>query len=132
MNENEWVRCPICGNKTRDRIRVDTILCSSHRNIFFRYHAALLLQSQKQVQRYSLFSSSINQLGGQTASLYFVCTPGVSVSQVEDLLCLPSYTGCYLFKSLLAFSAIILIGRGTYHFVRRSFTHNGTIYTGFS
>ena len=26
MNENEWVRCPICGNKTRDRIRVDTIL----------------------------------------------------------------------------------------------------------
>lgn len=26
MNENEWVRCPICGNKTRDRIGVDTIL----------------------------------------------------------------------------------------------------------
>lgn len=24
--ETEWVRCPICGNKTRDRIRKDTVL----------------------------------------------------------------------------------------------------------
>ena len=22
----EWVRCPVCGSKTRDRIRKDTIL----------------------------------------------------------------------------------------------------------
>ncbi len=22
--ETEWIRCPICGNKTRDRIREDT------------------------------------------------------------------------------------------------------------
>lgn len=22
----EWVRCPVCGNKTRDRIREDTVL----------------------------------------------------------------------------------------------------------
>ena len=22
----EWVRCPVCGSKTRDRIREDTIL----------------------------------------------------------------------------------------------------------
>lgn len=24
--ETEWVRCPVCGNKTRDRIRKDTVL----------------------------------------------------------------------------------------------------------
>ena len=24
--ETEWIRCPICGNKTRDRIREDTVL----------------------------------------------------------------------------------------------------------
>ena len=23
---NKWIRCPICGNKTRDRLREDTIL----------------------------------------------------------------------------------------------------------
>lgn len=22
----EWLRCPVCGNKTRDRIREDTVL----------------------------------------------------------------------------------------------------------
>ena len=22
----EWIRCPVCGNKTRDKIREDTIL----------------------------------------------------------------------------------------------------------
>ena len=26
MNKNEWIRCPICGSKTRDRIREDTVL----------------------------------------------------------------------------------------------------------
>lgn len=26
MNAIEWVRCPVCGNKTRDKIREDTIL----------------------------------------------------------------------------------------------------------
>ena len=26
MEKNQWIRCPICGNKTRDRIREDTIL----------------------------------------------------------------------------------------------------------
>lgn len=24
--ESEWIRCPICGSKTRDRIREDTVL----------------------------------------------------------------------------------------------------------
>lgn len=24
--EMEWILCPICGNKTRDRIREDTVL----------------------------------------------------------------------------------------------------------
>lgn len=24
--ETEWVRCPVCGNKTRDRICKDTVL----------------------------------------------------------------------------------------------------------
>lgn len=24
--KTEWIRCPVCGNKTRDRIRVDTEL----------------------------------------------------------------------------------------------------------
>ena len=23
---NEWIKCPICGNKTRDKIRTDTII----------------------------------------------------------------------------------------------------------
>lgn len=23
---NKWIRCPVCGNKTRDRLREDTIL----------------------------------------------------------------------------------------------------------
>ena len=26
LNKNEWIRCPICGSKTRDRIREDTVL----------------------------------------------------------------------------------------------------------
>ena len=26
MENNKWIRCPICGNKTHDRIREDTVL----------------------------------------------------------------------------------------------------------
>ncbi|MCC8086854.1 MAG: cysteine-rich KTR domain-containing protein [Clostridium sp.] len=26
MSEIKWVRCPVCGSKTRDRLREDTIL----------------------------------------------------------------------------------------------------------
>ena len=26
---NKWIRCPICGNKTRDRLREDTILINN-------------------------------------------------------------------------------------------------------
>lgn len=26
MKKTEWIRCPVCGNKTRDRIRYDTVL----------------------------------------------------------------------------------------------------------
>ena len=26
MQNIDWIRCPVCGNKTRDRIREDTIL----------------------------------------------------------------------------------------------------------
>lgn len=26
MNETEWILCPICGGKTRDKIRKDTIM----------------------------------------------------------------------------------------------------------
>jgi Zn finger protein HypA/HybF involved in hydrogenase expression len=26
MDKTEWVRCPVCGNKTRIRIRGDTVL----------------------------------------------------------------------------------------------------------
>lgn len=26
INLYEWILCPICGNKTRDRIRKDTVL----------------------------------------------------------------------------------------------------------
>ncbi|MEG0900449.1 MAG: cysteine-rich KTR domain-containing protein [Oscillospiraceae bacterium] len=26
MIRSEWIFCPVCGNKTRDRIREDTIL----------------------------------------------------------------------------------------------------------
>lgn len=24
--ETKWIKCPICGNKTRDKIRTDTII----------------------------------------------------------------------------------------------------------
>ena len=26
MEQNKWILCPACGNKTRDRIRGDTVL----------------------------------------------------------------------------------------------------------
>ena len=26
MISTEWIRCPVCGSKTRDRIRKDTVL----------------------------------------------------------------------------------------------------------
>ena len=26
MKKTEWIRCPVCVNKTRDRIREDTVL----------------------------------------------------------------------------------------------------------
>lgn len=26
MREQEWIICPVCGNKTRNRIREDTVL----------------------------------------------------------------------------------------------------------
>lgn len=26
MKKTEWIRCPVCGNKTRDRTRYDTVL----------------------------------------------------------------------------------------------------------
>jgi predicted Zn-ribbon and HTH transcriptional regulator len=26
MVKSEWVRCPVCGSKTRDRIRADSVL----------------------------------------------------------------------------------------------------------
>lgn len=26
MVEIEWIKCPICGNKTRNKIRADTVL----------------------------------------------------------------------------------------------------------
>lgn len=28
VNETEWILCPICGGKTRDKIRKDTIMKS--------------------------------------------------------------------------------------------------------
>ncbi|MBS5842600.1 MAG: cysteine-rich KTR domain-containing protein [Clostridiales bacterium] len=26
MNKTKWILCPVCGNKTRDRLREDTVL----------------------------------------------------------------------------------------------------------
>lgn len=26
MDKTEWIRCPVCGNKARDRMREDTVL----------------------------------------------------------------------------------------------------------
>ena len=26
MNKTEWIRCPVCGSKTRNQIREDTVL----------------------------------------------------------------------------------------------------------
>lgn len=28
MRRTEWIRCPVCQNKTRDKIRADTVLLS--------------------------------------------------------------------------------------------------------
>ena len=28
LNKEKWVRCPICGNKTRVKIREDTVLAN--------------------------------------------------------------------------------------------------------
>ncbi len=28
MRRTEWIRCPVCQNKTRDKIRTDTVLLS--------------------------------------------------------------------------------------------------------
>lgn len=36
MKENEWIRCPVCGNKTCDRIKEDTVL----KNCIFPYSIA--------------------------------------------------------------------------------------------
>lgn len=30
MDETEWRLCPVCGSKTRDRIREDTVLINHH------------------------------------------------------------------------------------------------------
>lgn len=30
MKNMEWTRCPICGNKTRNKIREDTVLKNYH------------------------------------------------------------------------------------------------------
>ncbi len=30
---NKWIRCPVCGSKTRDRIREDTVLNRSGSSI---------------------------------------------------------------------------------------------------
>lgn len=27
MLKNEWIRCPVCGSKTRDRLREDVKIC---------------------------------------------------------------------------------------------------------
>ena len=26
MEKEEWVKCPVCGNKTRNKIRADTVI----------------------------------------------------------------------------------------------------------
>ena len=28
VSKSEWIKCPICGNKTRDKIRTDTVIKS--------------------------------------------------------------------------------------------------------
>ena len=30
MINTEWIRCPVCGSKTRDKIRKDTVLMNYH------------------------------------------------------------------------------------------------------
>ncbi len=32
MKKMEWIRCPVCGKKTRDKIREDTVFCYSFRS----------------------------------------------------------------------------------------------------
>ena len=42
MEKTEFIRCPICGNKTRDKVREDTILknfplfCPKCKTIFYK------------------------------------------------------------------------------------------------
>lgn len=30
MTKTEWILCPVCGNKTRNQIREDTVLLNFH------------------------------------------------------------------------------------------------------
>ena len=33
MIRTEWILCPVCRNKTRDKIRDDTVLKNYHRDV---------------------------------------------------------------------------------------------------
>lgn len=33
MIKTEWILCPVCGSKTRDRLREDTVLSNSTKEI---------------------------------------------------------------------------------------------------
>ncbi len=35
--KEKWIRCPVCGNKTRDRIREDTVLKYRPPNLVFLF-----------------------------------------------------------------------------------------------
>lgn len=42
MKQTEWIRCPVCGSKIRDKVREDTVLKNKKRKIlgsFIEYMA---------------------------------------------------------------------------------------------
>ena len=60
MEKTEFIRCPICGNKTRDKIREDTILknfplfcpkCKSEMLICVKqFHISIIKEPDAQTQ----------------------------------------------------------------------------------
>ena len=51
MKRTEWIRCPVCGGKTRDRIREDTVL-KKLSSLLSEMQAGSQLKKSLSMQRY--------------------------------------------------------------------------------
>ena len=96
MNKNEWILCPVCGNKTRDRIREDTVLKNSP------------LLSEMQTGNADRSGKFENNRYKGTGNLISICMPpcmGKTIAAVFLRLSAVSVKG---FLSWLLLSALLL------------------------